>query len=470
MYMKSKLTLFASLLLVGLGAQAKVTTHIVTTYDTIMQVHDTIVNQLAAEQPDSLWQGASHRIFAGIGAGYGTLNYKTQGDWLTYTQPGHGAAMAEVNYAFFFNPHWGVSIGLGANYYQSTIQMHGERIYPNFIESDGEMCELTLKALSVKERQHLMNVAVPIMAQTEWMLSPKLGLYGAAGVSLQLPVLTTYDIYEGQFTRSGYYDKWHLLIDDVHDFGNSDQQVKGKQTAATLGLGVQAQIGCVIPITSAIDLGVGIYGSYVATSLHTNTDAHYFTDNGDFLPLEYAGFNSTSSAAAMNPWQAGIQVSVRWKKVVTPKPAPEVWEPVTYYDTTWVVVPRYDTIYEQTPDTVVIKAIQQVVETSIIWFYLDDATPKLDPIDMLDKLAQILIDNPEQEIEVNGHTCDIGKRDYNERLSLKRAEAVAQLLKQKGVLDRQIHIHAFANSQPFYSKSHDRVLDRRVEIIPIVKK
>lgn len=469
MYMK-KLTFICLLTLIGISVQAKVITHVVTTYDTIMQVHDTVIQQLAAEQPKPKWQDASHRIFAGVGAGYGALGYKVNDGLLSTTSKGSVAAMLEANYAFFFNEHWGISAGIGMDYYPARLEMEGKRVYPNFIESDGEACDLTLQAQSVKEKNHLLTFSFPIMAQTEWMLTPKVGIYGAAGIRLQLPIYGGYNLYKGELSRTGYYDQWHLTIDDVHDFGRAEQEEKGKLDTKSFGLSVEAQVGCVLPLTPSIDLGVGLYGMCMATSLYSGSDAYYFTEQGEFLPVDYKGFSSTNSASAMHPWQVGVQVSVRWKKAVTPKPAPEVWEPVTLYDTTWTVVPHYDTIQEIEPDTVVAQAIQKVIDGAIIWFDLDDATPKLDPVDMLDQLAQILVENPEQEIEVNGHTCDIGKKAYNERLSMRRAQAVADLLKQKGVREEQIHLHAYANSKPYYSKSHDRYLDRRVEIIPIVKK
>jgi outer membrane protein OmpA-like peptidoglycan-associated protein len=60
---------------------------------------------------------------------------------------------------------------------------------------------------------------------------------------------------------------------------------------------------------------------------------------------------------------------------------------------------------------------------------------------------------------VTGYTCDIGSKRYNLRLSLKRAQTVADYLKQKGVIVD--HIEGKGECCPV---SNDRALNRRVEL------
>ena len=84
-------------------------------------------------------------------------------------------------------------------------------------------------------------------------------------------------------------------------------------------------------------------------------------------------------------------------------------------------------------------------------------------IEMLKQHAQYLIDNPEMVIQISGHTDHHGPREYNEYLSKKRAESVAQVLIEAGVSETQLLINALADSQPLADAKATRD-NRRVEI------
>lgn len=64
-----------------------------------------------------------------------------------------------------------------------------------------------------------------------------------------------------------------------------------------------------------------------------------------------------------------------------------------------------------------------------------------------------------KEVKVFGHTCDLGERERNERISLSRAESVATLLKEHG-----IGVAEVAGMGSCCPRSTDRRENRRVEI------
>ena len=114
------------------------------------------------------------------------------------------------------------------------------------------------------------------------------------------------------------------------------------------------------------------------------------------------------------------------------------------------------------------------MQRSVIWFDLDSWEPKLKPADIIDKIAAILIENPEQHILVNGHASKEGNDAHNQMLSSKRAQAIVDLLIEKGVNPAQITSNAYGSSVDYNdqeenttAKKHNISLDRRVEIIPI---
>ncbi|MNH45695.1 Outer membrane porin F precursor [compost metagenome] len=68
---------------------------------------------------------------------------------------------------------------------------------------------------------------------------------------------------------------------------------------------------------------------------------------------------------------------------------------------------------------------------------------------------------------MEGHTDDLGADAYNERLSLRRAHAVAQVLAEAGIPQANIAVHGYGSSRPLsYSDIQARRKEnRRVAII-----
>jgi outer membrane protein OmpA-like peptidoglycan-associated protein len=79
--------------------------------------------------------------------------------------------------------------------------------------------------------------------------------------------------------------------------------------------------------------------------------------------------------------------------------------------------------------------------------------------------AQFKSDTKLAKIAVVGHTDSTGTDEYNHELSLKRATAVANLLRSKGVPERIIAIYGFGEAWPIASNTTEagRALNRRVE-------
>ncbi len=83
----------------------------------------------------------------------------------------------------------------------------------------------------------------------------------------------------------------------------------------------------------------------------------------------------------------------------------------------------------------------------------------------LDKMVTIFSKYPETNILIEGHTDDVGTDAYNLGLSQKRAQAVADYLKNAGVSASRITTKWYGESQPKAENNSDanRALNRRVE-------
>ncbi|MCX7546339.1 OmpA family protein [Xanthomarina sp. F1114] len=84
----------------------------------------------------------------------------------------------------------------------------------------------------------------------------------------------------------------------------------------------------------------------------------------------------------------------------------------------------------------------------------------------LDKVAKILIEFPDTNITIQGHTDNTGKNDYNLSLSRKRAESVAEYLSSNGVSFSRFRIEALGEDAPRYDNNtvEGRAQNRRVEM------
>jgi peptidoglycan-associated lipoprotein len=66
----------------------------------------------------------------------------------------------------------------------------------------------------------------------------------------------------------------------------------------------------------------------------------------------------------------------------------------------------------------------------------------------LDKLVQLLIDNPEIRIELGSHTDSIDDVDYNNQLSQRRADAAVKYIVQHGIAPDRLVAKGYGEMKP----------------------
>lgn len=62
--------------------------------------------------------------------------------------------------------------------------------------------------------------------------------------------------------------------------------------------------------------------------------------------------------------------------------------------------------------------------------------------------AQRIAGNPNRHVRIEGHTDERGSREYNIALGERRAKAIAQALKMKGVANNQISVVSYGKEKP----------------------
>lgn len=101
-----------------------------------------------------------------------------------------------------------------------------------------------------------------------------------------------------------------------------------------------------------------------------------------------------------------------------------------------------------------------------VTFDHDSATVRPGLYSEIDRIANVLINYPQTVIRVEGHTDSTGSESYNMNLSQRRADAVKNLIVQRGLSTARIETMAYGETMPVADNSTEtgRAMNRRVEI------
>jgi outer membrane protein OmpA-like peptidoglycan-associated protein len=121
------------------------------------------------------------------------------------------------------------------------------------------------------------------------------------------------------------------------------------------------------------------------------------------------------------------------------------------------------------PQTDVVNTGQKIIVTmpQDILFATDSAALRPDLRSDLQVIAANLRRNPDSVIRVVGHTDSTGSQAYNQRLSERRADAVAAVLIENGVPGRRVVTQGMGPNDPVATNATaaGRAQNRRVEIV-----
>ncbi len=103
-----------------------------------------------------------------------------------------------------------------------------------------------------------------------------------------------------------------------------------------------------------------------------------------------------------------------------------------------------------------------------VYFSSSSAYLTIESIKVLENLINVLNNQPEIGIEIHGHTDDEGGFEFNQNLSIRRAESVRNYLTQKGISKNRLIIKGFGETRPVNNNTtaNERQYNRRIEIVP----
>lgn len=118
-------------------------------------------------------------------------------------------------------------------------------------------------------------------------------------------------------------------------------------------------------------------------------------------------------------------------------------------------------------------AVTQIDRGVLIWlpdnvlFSFGEHTLSPDAQDYLKLVAQLATERTTESLALEGHTDGVGNANFNQALSLKRADAVGVALSKLGVPTERMKTAGFGLTKPLAPNDTEvgRRLNRRVEII-----
>ncbi|KAB2867549.1 MAG: OmpA family protein, partial [Bacteroidales bacterium] len=113
---------------------------------------------------------------------------------------------------------------------------------------------------------------------------------------------------------------------------------------------------------------------------------------------------------------------------------------------------------------IAITSTEKPIEIPNIFYDYDKWELRMESREALDRLVEILNDNPTVTIELASHTDSRGTQEYNYELSQKRAQSVVNYLIEKGIATDRLKAKGYAQTQP---KVVDAALNARYQFLPI---
>ena len=100
-------------------------------------------------------------------------------------------------------------------------------------------------------------------------------------------------------------------------------------------------------------------------------------------------------------------------------------------------------------------------------FEFDSYEVSQDDIPSINAQAKYLVAHPDARIRLEGNADDRGSREYNIALGWRRARAVAAILQQQGIGEKQIVMLSYGKEKPvsFGSDETSYKLNRRVDLM-----
>lgn len=214
-------------------------------------------------------------------------------------------------------------------------------------------------------------------------------------------------------------------------------------------------------VKSALIDSVSKKGSFINGYQWFKISGKYLADGGEkYLTIGNFSPNVKKDMIRMNVFKLGFKEAYYFVDDISMVKAKELEEKVKVEIVGSFVAEPQDSVLEVKNN---IK-VGEKVQLKNIFFENDRYYILPESYSELNKLAQYLLRNPHMEVQINGHSDNVGSKSKNQKISEQRAREVFEYLIKKGVQNK-MYFKGYGSSMPVASNDNDidRAKNRRVE-------
>jgi outer membrane protein OmpA-like peptidoglycan-associated protein len=417
-----------------------------------------------------------------------------------------------IGYNHYFNSHW--SLGVGAEFSALSATSDLSKLkdyYPSFWRAPQGTTAFNVEvdAADFEQEYSVYYINVPVTVRYQLDAFKKHKFYVGGGVKVGIPFDGSYTSKGGfsskGFNRAANGNNTGDAISGIHGL-TSNQPIDYKDGAFDTELNVilDLETGIKWRLSNKVSLYTGVFVDYGLLDIRkekTSDRAIAYTANpaGDFDKYVYS--NPLTSVYAAGPGAKNTEVKNFTDRVNTlsaglkiqlgfgfgklhskaAKSVTEAPKPLSAAEVDAIVARNakhlIDAQKEEFQDikdllNALFKKEQKEVEEGYrlqtVWgFNLDKTDVVASMNSLLAENLQTLKSHPEIRVNLVGNTDDLGSKDYNRKLGLKRAEVIKAWLIDQGISNSRLTVSSNGSDSPFIPNTNEenRKYNRRVEFI-----
>jgi OmpA-OmpF porin, OOP family len=136
----------------------------------------------------------------------------------------------------------------------------------------------------------------------------------------------------------------------------------------------------------------------------------------------------------------------------------------------WVIVVQKEEMKQDVTSNAMMDSLTATGHVSLaINFETGKAVIQAESQSMVEQMVDLMKNNADLKVEIQGHTDNVGKPEANKKLSQDRADAVMKALVDKGIAAARMTAKGYGDTMPVADNKTDegKARNRRVELVKI---
>jgi len=457
---------------------------------TVIAILSLLVSKGFSAEPCS-----KHEFSVYGGGGLSTLNYNVTFGKEKSDLGGHFG----LGYHYFFSPNWALGTGVELGFYRSKFDMDNLSFHFMTIDMQGAEFEFRSIVNNFEEKQRAMLLQIPLMVQFQTdKPNKKHQFYAAVGGKIGIPIRGRYS-NTLPFDNAGYYAYENALYNTqtFMGFGHFPSRKSERNLDFKTAFFLSAETGIKWRLNDRHSLYTGIYLDYGLNNIvktngnsslptfieYNKTTPTAFTVNS-ILHSQYTQTGSSTAQAFtdnIKPIAVGIKIRLTFGKGCERKNARVTSQQVNPSQTS-----RSESDEIQKPleapkevgkanedaarkaEQERMDAVIKLLEESVDHYALNQTEPGDYQRQRLDEKIALLKQYPNLKFYIQGHTCDLGTKEENERVGFGRDVGARAYIISKGIdPSRILGVECKRDTQPVVPNINEenRKLNRRVLLL-----